>query len=178
MKLILVGLPAVGKTYYGRQIANHFNVDFLDLDELIERQENSTIAKMVEEYGLNHFREIEQNCLKHTLSSYHNKPYVLACGGGTPCYKDNLKLLKDSGIVIYLRSDIEILARRIIESNNHIRPLFSKLSSTNQEKKLRELNAERRSFYEQSHIITDVSGGIDFHLLTNRVELFTETQYY
>ncbi|MCB0733338.1 MAG: shikimate kinase [Flavobacteriales bacterium] len=171
MKIILIGLPGVGKSYWGQRLASHLNVPFFDLDLLIEQTEGKSISDVFAQQGESYFRKSEQMHMSKLLSD--TRSMVVATGGGTPCYANSMSVMKKSGITVYLKDELKSIADRI-RSEDGIRPLFASMGQ-NTEVVLRKMLDERKAFYEQSHIITDVSGLRNPHLFTKRLELFTGT---
>jgi len=83
-----------GKTTLGKKMAHKLNFNFIDLDEEIEKFENLAINEIFENYGENYFRKVENKMLKKVLN--YKQPFVLAVGGGTPCFFKNMSLLNRS----------------------------------------------------------------------------------
>ncbi|MFT5157791.1 MAG: shikimate kinase [Bacteroidia bacterium] len=174
-KLIcLVGLPGVGKTTVGKDLANALKYQFIDLDAKIEQTQGMSIKELFEKHGEDGFRSLEHIVLKAVLSSLEeNSGTVLSCGGGTPCFQNNMALLKIGGVVVYLEEDLHTIALHLEESNAKKveRPMFKGLKTA---MILHELWLERRSIYEQSHVITGIASVYNSHLFTNRLDLFTK----
>lgn len=155
MKIVLVGYMASGKTSIGKKLAQLMNLDFIDLDEFIVKKEEKSITEIFKEKGEIYFRKIEHNYLKELMSSSND--YILALGGGTPCYSGNMEIINNlhDVIVIYLRASIKTLSDKLIRKKSK-RPLVAELL----DEKIPEFVAkhifERRPFYEQALITTDV----------------------
>lgn len=147
--IFLMGMPGAGKTYWGMKIAEAYQLSFTDLDEFIEQQEAKSIGEIFETYGEAGFRQIEAAVLKELIRKAEDKT-IIACGGGTPVFENNLALMKAAGCVVYLRTDIEILERRL-QAEVHSRPLLLKkyLKAT-----LLQMLSAREDIYEQAdHIL-------------------------
>ena len=142
-------MPAVGKTYWGKQIAEQYHFQFIDLDAFIAEQETASIPALFAQYGEAGFRERENIFLQKIISSSGGN-YVVACGGGTPCFHNNITLMKEAGIVIYLSSSVELLLHNLKDSVA-TRPLLNGQHDT--AAYLHKLLEERRAVYEQAHII-------------------------
>ena len=99
MNIILTGLRGSGKTSLGKVLAKKLKLDFIDMDTLIEKQENKTIAKIVEEKGWDHFRNLEKNAAQELGESNET---VISTGGGTMIDQANEKSLKKNGRIVYL----------------------------------------------------------------------------
>ena len=110
--LSLVGLPGSGKTTLGRQLAAHFNRPFLDLDMAIEARTGRDVREIFAEKGEAAFRDIEAAVLRAALAA-GGPPLVLATGGGTPCFHNNMALLNQAGITLWLDISVAELAARL-----------------------------------------------------------------
>lgn len=157
MKVILLGYMASGKTSIGKRLAKALNIEFIDLDDFIEEIENKSVTNIFSENGEIYFRKTEHESLKKLLSS--NKSYVLALGGGTPCYAGNMGLIKQANNVnsLYLKANNTTLIEKLIRKKAK-RPLVANLK----DEKIPEFVAkhlfERRPFYEQAHLHVNVDG--------------------
>lgn len=138
-KIFLVGLPGAGKTTMGMELANELGKPFVDLDLEIEKNTKSDIKSIFAEQGEAYFRQLEK---KHLLQIINEIPaFVLATGGGTPCFFDNMEVMKDSGTVIYINTPIDKISKRLAVDDT--RPLLKKHS-------LSSLLSSRRRWYEQA----------------------------
>jgi shikimate kinase len=147
--LFLVGMPAAGKTYWGSRVAHEFDLQFIDLDIFIEEKEKASISALFATYGENGFRERENKYLKELIKKAARST-IIACGGGTPCFNDNLQLMKEAGIVIYLRADIPALISNL-EASEELRPLLK--GRGDMAIYLQGLLQKRIKFYEQAEYI-------------------------
>ncbi len=111
MRIFLVGYMCSGKTTLGKYIAEKLNLSFIDLDEYIVEKENQSIGEIFESRGEEEFRVLEHNYLKE-LSSLDN--IIIATGGGTPCFSNNMSLINNAGISIYLKTSIPVLIDRLL----------------------------------------------------------------
>ncbi len=140
-----------GKTHIGKRLAKKLGFSFLDLDDLIEDREGSSISQLFATFGETAFRQMEQAAL-HSLTSYDK--IVIACGGGTPCFYDNMAWMNDHGLTIYLAASPSLLYQRLVRETSH-RPL---LQGKKKEELLRFLQTkltERSSFYQQASVLVD-----------------------
>lgn len=151
-RIFLIGLPGVGKTYAAKLLANELNVPFYDLDSLIEQQKGKAIAVIFEEVGEDGFRKIEADILFSYFNS--NQSFVMACGGGTPCFYNNMEYMNQSGLTVYLIDYLDTIAQRLVKEKAQ-RPLIAKLTNENILPYLQELRAKREPYYLQAHIIVD-----------------------
>lgn len=152
MLIYLIGMPASGKSTFGKLIAEKLNYHFLDLDTLIEQTYQSAIPKIFEQKGEDFFRTLEQKTLQTT---FHLEQTILATGGGTPCFFDNLEKMKENGIVCFLNTEIETLVRRTFEAHqkqHNNRPLFKEANSFESLYKMIEKKwQDRKEFYQKAH---------------------------
>lgn len=118
--LFLIGFMGSGKSTIGRQLANKLNYRFIDLDKFIEDENNLTISELFETKGENEFRIIERNALQSLISKENT---IVACGGGTACYFNNIELMNSHGISIYIKMSPKMLADRLIDAKQ-ARPLI------------------------------------------------------
>jgi shikimate kinase len=131
MVIVLMGYMASGKTRIGKELAISLGYDFIDLDDHIEANENSTVSQIFNTKGEIFFRKIESIYLKEILNKDTN--IVLSLGGGTPCYGNNIKTITKVNNVIsfYLKASVNTITERLnVEKEK--RPLVSHLSSKEQ----------------------------------------------
>lgn len=133
----------------GKLLAQKTGLPFYDLDDLMVEREKKTIPAIFTEKGEHYFRETEHAVLKHFLEEKKLETYVLALGGGTPCFYNNIELIKQEGKLFYLDTPLDILVSRLAGNQN--RPLLE----NNPEKKLEELLEKRWPYYRQSHFNID-----------------------
>ena len=113
-----------GKSHWGRIWSKKYNLSFYDLDEEIEKQEGETVFNIFKTKGEEYFRQIESNSLK----SFSNKDnFLLACGGGTPCFNNNIDWINKNGTSVYLKISPEKLLKRLRNEKDK-RPLLTTLS--------------------------------------------------
>ena len=144
-----MGYMGSGKSTIGKELATVLNYKFLDLDDVIIEKEKNSISKLFKEKGEIYFRQKESEYLNEIINS--SDDLVLALGGGTPCYGNNISILSDENIAsIYLRLSIPFLTKRLYKERLK-RPLISHLDS---EDKLQEFVGkhlfERSQYYNQA----------------------------
>ena len=148
MKVILLGYMGSGKSTVSKILAKKLGIEALDLDDYISEKENNSINNIFKKKGEIYFRLKENEYLKELL--YSTNSFVLALGGGTPCYANNMDLIKEKSISIYLKANLNTLYKRL-HNEKASRPLISDLNDV----KLKEFIAkhlfERAPFYEQSN---------------------------
>lgn len=120
-RLYIVGYMASGKTTFGRALAERIGWDFLDLDEELARREGKPVAAIMAESGEEGFRRLESKALKETSTL---RKTVVACGGGTPCYRDNMEFMTLHGMTLWLVASPARMAERILEAGD-TRPLVA-----------------------------------------------------
>lgn len=148
-----------GKTTLGKKLARALNYRFVDLDKLIEKEQEMEISAIFTQKGEDYFREVESRILKDTATQ---KGIVLASGGGTPCFFDNMKVIKDMGVSIFLDVPAEDLARRIENHGKDDRPILS--GATSLVDTLQSRITDRMPYYSQADFT--LKGEIDVsHLL-------------
>lgn len=150
MKLVLVGMPASGKSTLGKQLAEKYNYNFIDLDDFIEEIEEESIADIFKNKGEDYFRQAEQKALHQALEF---EKTILATGGGTPCFFDNMDYINQNGTSIYLKVSIEELVKHIWESQSPHRPLYNTQNPEDLKSILTKTYEKRRVFYERAKII-------------------------
>ncbi len=138
---VLIGFMGSGKTTFGKALAAHCGMDFLDTDDYIEQQAGKTIAQIFAEDGEEAFRQIESDTLIQLRDSLHNT--VVATGGGMPLRKENARLLKEIGTVNYLTATCKEIYDRVKDDTK--RPL---LQTEDPYAKICQMMKERKPKYE------------------------------
>ncbi len=151
MKIFLLGFMGSGKSTLGKKLAGILRCDFFDLDDIIERNEKLGIPEIFMRYGEDFFRIKERKAL---LDQLQKNNYVMAAGGGTPCFSDNMELMNSAGLTVYLRLREEVLFERLKEESSS-RPLIMNYSRDELRKYITEKLEEREPFYLRSGIVAD-----------------------
>ena len=154
--IILLGYMGVGKSSVAKQLAKTLNLKYIDLDDFVEQKENKSISDIFKEKGEIYFRKIENQYLNELLSS---KSYdILALGGGTPCYANNLELINaNEHQSFYLKMDLTALTERLFRIKAN-RPLIAHILEPEEMKDfIRKHLFERQFYYLQAKHIIDVS---------------------
>ena len=150
MRIVLLGYMASGKSSIGKRIAKSLNIRFIDLDDYIIEKENQSIADIFSNKGEIYFRKIEHLYLKEILENEKN--FILSLGGGTPCYANNMELIKNNKATsIYLQGNVLTLVERLIKKKAK-RPLIASLSNEQIPEFVAKHLFERRAFYELAEI--------------------------
>ena len=139
-------MMGVGKTYWSKKWAAQLNIAHYDLDEVIETLQKSSIAEIFAQKGENYFRKIESETL---IRFGEKKSFLLAVGGGVPCFRQNMQWMNDNGITIWLDEPIHVLVERLKHEKAH-RPLLKQLSDEELQSFLKNKLEERKSFYDQA----------------------------
>jgi len=141
-----------GKTTLGKKLASLMKLPFIDLDHYIETKEQNTISGLFEKKGEAAFRKIESVCLEEILQQKNRT--VISLGGGTICFHSNLEKVKKSGTLIYVDLPPKVLVERI-KNGKTKRPLFKNVAEQNMLEFVEQKLEERKSFYNQAHIIVN-----------------------
>jgi shikimate kinase len=152
MRFFLIGFMGCGKTYYARQWGETFGLKYYDLDEEIEKKEGKLITDIFKEKGEAYFRKLERKTLQNYCKLNN---MILATGGGTPCFLNNMKLLNEEGVTIYLKSSPAELAARL-KFEKETRPLIANVADEVLEEFVAEKLKQREPYYNQSmyHLLT------------------------
>jgi len=149
MLIYLIGFMGSGKTSAGEKLAKKMGLGFADLDQLIEQKLKKNLSRIFEEKGEEFFREAEQKQLHATFKMTDT---VIACGGGTPCYFDNMAQMKKHGKTVYIRLAAGSIFHRIAPVKEK-RPLIADMPDLPlMEYIIRELD-KRSFYYEQADIV-------------------------
>lgn len=164
-RIFLVGYMGVGKTTLGKELAAELGFEFVDLDHYIQNRYQKTIAEIFAEMGESKFREIECNLLKEVAEF---EKTVISTGGGTPCFFDNLEVMKQAGIVVYLKTAPSVLVKRLYAGREK-RPLIKDKTETELLHFIEENVAKRDPFYSQAQVVFETDGlvqrcDIDIHV--------------
>lgn len=151
MKIFLIGMPGSGKTTLGKALASHLMVDFIDLDAEIEKSEQKIIAEIFREKGEDHFRLLEARLLREWAASSHS--FVMATGGGAPCFHDGMEVINQYGISIFLDFPVSVLIERV--KNNQERPLLLTPNEEELKAKLERMRSERLNCYRKAKIVVE-----------------------
>jgi shikimate kinase len=146
MNIYLIGLMGSGKSHIGKLLAQKLNYRFLDLDDAIEKSENKSIAEIFETDGEIEFRKLEAVQLQKTGEL---KNTVISCGGGTPCFHENIKWINDNGFSVFLNPSLNCIIERL-KNETEKRPILKGKDNEELLKIITELFTNRLSFYQQA----------------------------
>lgn len=147
MKIFIIGYMASGKTRFGRRLAAAIDYDFVDLDYLFEEIHGFTPAAFIRKFGENLFRHEESLVLQENLPD--SERLVVSCGGGTPCYYNNMQWMKEQGKTVWLNIPKEMIFQRIINLKGD-RPLIPLTNGKPDYQKFLRHYSEREKFYAQA----------------------------
>jgi len=149
MKIYLIGMPGSGKSTLGKQLAERLSLPLVDLDKVIENHEQKSVPDIFREQGEDHFRLIESQLLREWASSEKN--FVMATGGGAPCFHQGIDIINQTGLSIFLDVSIDTLLKRLHTKTD--RPLLNSNDTKEMDEKLRGIRTSRLSCYQAAHVI-------------------------
>ena len=141
-----------GKTTVGQLLARQLNMRFIDTDADIELQQSHTCNEIITIQGEASFREIEHQLLQQLITT-NLRDTIIATGGGMPCFNNNIELMKQHGIVIYLHWSAQDLATRLMLTDLSTRPLIKGFNKEQLTNHIDQSLNTRSAFYNQAHII-------------------------
>lgn len=150
--IILLGYMGAGKTTIGRTLAQLLGIEFYDLDWYIENRQRQRITQLFESRGEEGFRLVERNML-HEVAEFQD--IVLSCGGGTPCFYDNMDYINRCGTSVYLHATADVLIRHLRMAKSR-RPLLEGKSAEQLALYIQQSLAQREPFYAQARYSVDV----------------------
>jgi len=153
IRIIIVGYMGAGKTTVGKALSKELGIPFYDLDWYIESRRRKTVPQLFAEYGEEGFRNIERNML-HEVAEFEN--VIISCGGGTPCFFDNMDYMNQQGQVVYLHCTPEVLHKHLLMGKTE-RPLLKGKSEEELISFIREQLERREPFYNKARYTLDVS---------------------
>ena len=152
-RIILIGYMGSWKTTVGKALSKETGMMFYDLDWYIESRMRKTVAQIFAEKGEEGFRKIEHNML-HEVAEFEN--VIISCGGGTPCFFDNIDYINQQGEVVYLKATPEVLYRHLLMGKVE-RPLIKNKTPEELIAYITEQVAKREEFYNKARYTLDVS---------------------
>lgn len=148
MTIFIIGYMASGKTTFGNALAKRTGMHHIDLDFYIEQRFHTTIRDIFAKKGESEFRRIEGAMLREVGEM---SDIIISCGGGTPCFGDNMDYMNSKGLTVCLNASEDVIANRIINAGNK-RPLMAGKSRQEIITTLREHMAVRAPFYNKAQI--------------------------
>ncbi len=165
IRIILIGYMGAGKTTVGKQLAKSLGLSFYDLDWYIESRMRKTVKQIFDEGGEEAFRTVERNML-HEVAEFED--VVISCGGGTPCFFDNMAYMNSQGDTVYLQASPEVLVQHL-KMGKGVRPLLQNKTGEELLEHIKTHLQEREPYYlKAKHIlnvnIMDSHARIDEHI--------------
>lgn len=165
MRIFLIGFMGSGKTHWAKRLADRLKLPVFDLDLEIIQREKRNIPEIFSTSGEEYFRVTERTILEDLIDK--NASMVVSCGGGTPCFLNNIELMKKYGTVVWLNTHVDVLLQRLLKEKAQ-RPLLKNVDDNDLKSYIvRKLN-ERRMYYQQADVTIDNENSIS-------VNYFVET---
>ena len=152
-RIILIGYMGAGKTTLGKALARLTKRPFYDLDQYIESRTHETVPQIFAEKGEAGFREVEKNML-HEVAEFED--VIISCGGGTPCFSDNMDYLNQQGETIFLRATPEVLKEHLLMGKTQ-RPLIQGKSPDELIGFIEENLQKRLPYYSKAKHVIDIN---------------------
>jgi shikimate kinase len=149
--IFLLGFMGSGKTYWGVQWARQSGLPFKDLDRLIEQSLDMSVTSIFDTKGEDFFRMTEAAMLREVTL----EPSIIACGGGTPCFHNNIDWMNEIGSTIYLKATPAYLFNNI-SAEPFVRPLLKNMNENEIVYFIQNKMNERESFYSKATLTLDV----------------------
>lgn len=153
IRIILIGYMGSGKTTLGKALSKELGLPFFDLDWYIENRFCRTIPQLFKERGEEGFRHIEHEML-HEVAEFEN--VIIAAGGGTPCFFDNIDYMNRQADTVYLKASPEVLFQHLLPGR-HKRPLLAGKSDAEMKEFIASSLAAREPFYEKANSVFHIS---------------------
>lgn len=148
-RVILIGFMGCGKTTLGKKLAKKLEVPFIDSDKEIENHFQKSIGELFAEHGESHFRELEREYIE---ALELRDDFVLATGGGMPCFANNMDKLNETGTTFYLHRSPKELAHRLVHAKKQ-RPLIAGLKEGELLEFIEDKLNEREEYYKKATVI-------------------------
>ena len=169
-RVILIGYMGSGKTTVGKALSKETGMMFYDLDWYIESRMHKSVSQIFAEKGEEGFRKIEYNML-HEVAEFED--VIISCGGGTPCFFDNINYLNQQGEVVYLKASPETLYKHLLMAKIE-RPLLKDKSADELIAYITEHLKQREPFYEKARHMLDVNVLDDYDKIKISVQQLRE----
>lgn len=146
-RILLIGFMAAGKTTLGKALARDLGLQFIDLDHYIENRYHSTVSQLFAERGEEGFREIERKML-HEVTEFED--VIIATGGGTPCFYDNMEYMNSMGVTVFLQASVDVIFTRLTIARVQ-RPLVKGKSADELRQYITAMLEQRNPYYTRAH---------------------------
>ena len=144
----IIGYMACGKTTFGRALARRIGYDFIDLDFYIEQRFRRSVRQIFADSGEEEFRRLEASMLREA-GEFEN--VVVACGGGTPCFFDNMEYMNSRGTTVWLQASVRRTVERLLRAVGK-RPLTAQVSPEELPAFIESHLKEREPYYSQAKL--------------------------
>lgn len=151
-RIILIGYMGAGKTTIGKVLAREMGLEFYDLDNYIEDRFHQKIPDIFAEKGEEGFREMERKML-HEVAEFEN--IIISCGGGTPCFFDNMEYMNQQGETIFLNGSPAVLKEHLLMGKTQ-RPLIQGKSPEELEEYIKTSLQSRLPYYQKAKHTIDI----------------------
>jgi len=149
MKIFLIGFMGSGKTHWGMRLGAKLGIPFRDLDSVIVEKEKKSVSDIFSEKGEEYFRYQEKQTLEEIVDVEEN--FILSCGGGTPCFFNNIEFMKKHGKVVWLNTSVDVLKDRLLKERMS-RPLIKSIDNDELKRYIIRKLSERRMYYQQADL--------------------------
>ena len=146
-RILLIGFMAAGKTTLGKALARDLGLQFIDLDHYIENRYHSTVSQLFADRGEEGFRQIERNML-HEVTEFED--VIIATGGGTPCFYDNMEYMNSKGITVFLQASVDVIYTRLTIARVQ-RPLVKGKTTDELRQYIADMLEMRSPYYTRAH---------------------------
>ena len=152
-RIIFIGYMGAGKTTVGKALSKELDIPFYDLDWYIQSRMRKTVAQLFVERGEEGFRQVEYNML-HEVAEFEN--VIISCGGGTPCFFDNIDYMNGQGETVYLKATPEVLYGHL-KMGKSVRPLLVGKTENELLTFIEQQLSAREPYYKKAKHVLDVS---------------------
>lgn len=152
-RIFIVGYMGVGKTTVGNELGKKLGIEFIDLDKYIQNKYRKTVQDLFKEKGETGFRELERLALIEVADF---EDVVISTGGGAPCFYDNMDLMNQKGITVYIHAEPKELASRL-QSSKNVRPLIDGKKDDELIAFIAKHLKERECYYNKAQITIDTN---------------------
>lgn len=147
-RVFLIGYMGVGKTTIGKLLSKELDVEFIDLDKYIENRYRKTIQEIFAEKGETKFRIIEREMLREVATF---QDVLISTGGGTPCFFNNMEVMNQHGVTVYIKASVNQLVSRLLASKN-VRPIIHNKSPEELKEFVTDHLTEREIYYSMAKL--------------------------
>lgn len=149
MKYFVIGYPCSGKTSFAKWFSKKTSIPYIDIDDYIEEFYHHTISELFETKGEEWFRDVEYKVLRDIV----DEDIIISCGGGLPCYKDNMDWMLRNGSVIWIDVPLATIKERLIGEELEKRPLMKKMAESGKLDEYIDIQYnKRKSYYQKANV--------------------------